>query len=157
MKLSARGRTASVYTGSMVRMLGASVSVGLLSLAMFAQGNAGRILGAVTDQTGSAIVGIAPIFRIATPPVPVRRSGGSAGGRSRKTREKNAFTGKTVFAQEISRSESAVSGPTLSSSAISCAAADSIATLSSSAARLVSITRKHPGQYRSPTKRVVPQ
>ena len=59
MKLSARGRTASVCTGSMVRTLGASVSVGLLSLAMFAQGNAGRILGAVTDQTGSAIVGAA--------------------------------------------------------------------------------------------------
>src|SRR6202790_1200996 len=59
MKLSARGRTASVCAGSMVRTLGVSVSVGLLSLAMFAQGNAGRILGAVTDQTGSAIVGAA--------------------------------------------------------------------------------------------------
>src|SRR3984893_10282667 len=59
MKLSARGRTASVCAGSMVRTMGVSVSVGLLSLAMFAQGNAGRILGAVTDQTGSAIVGAA--------------------------------------------------------------------------------------------------
>jgi outer membrane receptor protein involved in Fe transport len=33
------------------------VSVCLFSLPLFAQGNAGRILGAVTDQTGSAVVG----------------------------------------------------------------------------------------------------
>jgi len=33
------------------------VSLCLFSLPLFAQGNAGRILGAVTDQTGSAVVG----------------------------------------------------------------------------------------------------
>jgi len=33
------------------------VSLCLFSLSLFAQGNAGRILGAVTDQTGSAVVG----------------------------------------------------------------------------------------------------
>ena len=61
MNLSARRRAALVCASPshLVCELGMGVSVCLLSLAMFAQGNAGRILGAVTDQTGSAIVGAA--------------------------------------------------------------------------------------------------
>jgi hypothetical protein len=46
-----------VSVGVTIRVLGASLCVLLLSLPVFAQGNAGRILGAVTDQTGAAVVG----------------------------------------------------------------------------------------------------
>ena len=42
-------------------MLAVWAGVCLLSVTMFAQGNAGRISGAVTDQTGSAIVGASVI------------------------------------------------------------------------------------------------
>ena len=42
-----------------IRALGAGLCVFLLSLPAIAQGNAGRILGAVTDQTGAAVVGAA--------------------------------------------------------------------------------------------------
>jgi Carboxypeptidase regulatory-like domain/TonB dependent receptor len=40
-----------------IRALGASVGVFLLCLPVFAQGNAGRILGSVTDQSGGVIAG----------------------------------------------------------------------------------------------------
>src|SRR5579863_2521971 len=40
-----------------IRVLAASLCLLLLSLPAFAQGNAGRILGGVTDQTGAAVVG----------------------------------------------------------------------------------------------------
>jgi hypothetical protein len=42
-----------------IRVFGASLGVLLLFLPLFAQGNAGRILGDVTDQTGAAVVGAA--------------------------------------------------------------------------------------------------
>jgi hypothetical protein len=48
---------AQVRVGNLVWALGASLCVFLLSLPAFAQGNAGRILGSVTDQTGAAVVG----------------------------------------------------------------------------------------------------
>ncbi len=59
MSLSARRRKASVWVdrGNAARVLAVGISLCMLSLPIFAQGNAGRILGAVTDQTGSAIVG----------------------------------------------------------------------------------------------------
>ena len=59
MSLSARRRNASVGAGpsNIVRALSVGFSLCLLPLTLFAQGNAGRILGAVTDQTGSTIVG----------------------------------------------------------------------------------------------------
>src|SRR5579863_4665626 len=61
MSLSGKKRNAWVGVGpiNIVRALGLTFSFCLLSLAVFAQGNAGRILGAVTDQTGSAIIGSA--------------------------------------------------------------------------------------------------
>src|SRR5580704_10743504 len=40
-----------------IRVLAANLGVFLLSLPVFAQGNAGRILGSVTDQTGAAVAG----------------------------------------------------------------------------------------------------
>jgi hypothetical protein len=40
-----------------IRALGTSVAILLLSLSAFSQGNAGRILGAVTDQSGGVIAG----------------------------------------------------------------------------------------------------
>lgn len=59
MNLSARRRKASVWVDrrNAARALAMGVSLCLFTLPLFAQGNAGRILGAVTDQTGSAIVG----------------------------------------------------------------------------------------------------
>ena len=59
MNLSARRRKASVWVdrSNAARALAMGVSLCLFSLPLFAQGNAGRILGAVTDQTGSAVVG----------------------------------------------------------------------------------------------------
>jgi hypothetical protein len=40
-----------------VRVLGMSLGLSLLSGALFAQGNFGRILGTVTDQTGAVLPG----------------------------------------------------------------------------------------------------
>jgi len=59
MNLSARRRKAPVWVdrSNAARALAMGVSLCLFSLSLFAQGNAGRILGAVTDQTGSAVVG----------------------------------------------------------------------------------------------------
>ena len=42
---------------SAIRILGASVAILLISFSAFSQGNAGRILGGVTDQSGGAVVG----------------------------------------------------------------------------------------------------
>src|SRR5882672_3007042 len=41
----------------MMRVLGAILGVLLFSLALFAQGSSGRILGTVTDQTGAVLAG----------------------------------------------------------------------------------------------------
>jgi outer membrane receptor protein involved in Fe transport len=49
-------RSARIGTRIAMRALGASIGVLLLSLPLFAQGNAGRFLGSVTDQTGAAVV-----------------------------------------------------------------------------------------------------
>src|SRR5579859_3856253 len=40
-----------------IRILGASIAILLISFSAFSQGNAGRILGGVTDQTGGAMAG----------------------------------------------------------------------------------------------------
>jgi hypothetical protein len=56
-KATGVNRSARLSYGNVIRMLGTAVSIFLLSLAAFAQGNAGRILGEVTDQTGAAVVG----------------------------------------------------------------------------------------------------
>jgi hypothetical protein len=50
-------RLVRVRVKNTIRLLGASLGIFLLSLPLFAQGNAGRILGSVTDQTGAAVVG----------------------------------------------------------------------------------------------------
>ena len=42
-----------------VRVLGVTFCLSLISSALFAQGNFGRILGTVTDQTGAVIAGAA--------------------------------------------------------------------------------------------------
>src|SRR6266853_4395993 len=42
---------------TMMHVLGAILGVLLLSLALFAQGSSGRILGTVTDQTGAVLTG----------------------------------------------------------------------------------------------------
>ena len=60
MNLSARRLVASVGVRPL-QVLAVWAGVCLLSVMMFAQGNAGRISGAVTDQTGSAIVGASVI------------------------------------------------------------------------------------------------
>jgi outer membrane receptor protein involved in Fe transport len=54
---AAVNRSFRVSVRNAVRVLGTSVGVLVLSLPAFAQGNAGRILGAVTDQTGASVVG----------------------------------------------------------------------------------------------------
>src|SRR6266700_2621104 len=48
-------RTARART--MMRVLGAILGVLLFSVALFAQGSSGRILGTVTDQTGAVLAG----------------------------------------------------------------------------------------------------
>jgi outer membrane receptor protein involved in Fe transport len=55
----ARGVNRSVRSSlrGTIRVLAANLGVFLLSLPVFAQGNAGRILGSVTDQTGAAVAG----------------------------------------------------------------------------------------------------
>jgi hypothetical protein len=40
-----------------IRILGASIAILLISFSAFSQGNAGRILGGVTDQSGGAMAG----------------------------------------------------------------------------------------------------
>jgi hypothetical protein len=55
--LTAVSRSVRVSVSKAIRVLGAGLCIPLLSLSMFAQGNAGRILGSVTDQTGAAVVG----------------------------------------------------------------------------------------------------
>jgi len=42
---------------SAIRLLGASIAILLISFSAFSQGNAGRILGGVTDQSGGAMSG----------------------------------------------------------------------------------------------------
>src|ERR1700680_4249874 len=53
---TAVNRSVRVRIKNAIRVLGVSLGVFLLSLPVFAQGNAGRILGSVTDQTGAAVV-----------------------------------------------------------------------------------------------------
>jgi hypothetical protein len=50
-------RSVPVAVKNAIQLLGVSLCVFLLSLPVFAQGNAGRILGSVTDQTGASVVG----------------------------------------------------------------------------------------------------
>src|ERR1700675_401894 len=54
---TAVNRSVRVRIKNAIRVLGVSLGVFLLSLPVFAQGNAGRILGSVTDQTGAAVAG----------------------------------------------------------------------------------------------------
>src|ERR1700719_1944059 len=44
-------------TGDCIRVLAATVAVLLVSLPLFSQGSAGRILGSITDQTGGFLAG----------------------------------------------------------------------------------------------------
>jgi hypothetical protein len=62
MRMNSQGSTANALVCASIRkmitaLLGVALGVFLISLPLFSQGNLGRILGAVTDQTGGAMAG----------------------------------------------------------------------------------------------------